>query len=447
MEFINSLITPQSYENITLLQYLTMIILFMYLPFLSIVFGGSLLSMFYRRKGDEQSVRFAREIAEITTINKTSGVFIGLLPALALIMMFAQTLKDINVASVRFLIFSMLAIVIGLILIYVYRYSISFSHFYKKIKKNESEFELDQDVKEDYELISARMPELAQKSNRWAFVLLLVGSYFLIAALSVVSQKGSWQESNGFFYIFYSGSVFIRWVGFFISSITFAGAFLFFTYFWWEGGKKDRPEEFMNFVRERLLKIIITSAMFLPLFVLFSVLLLPAESLSSSVFIFLLIGLICLFTLYHFVYEMMKLNTVAYAGWVFIILLFASVSFIIADQQTRTTATKHNTALLNQEYVTHISELRGESGETEEASGEQIYSIICAACHKFDQKVVGPPYKETLPKYEGKMDELVDFILNPRKINPDYPPMPSQGLKPNEARAVAEYILNKYQSE
>jgi cytochrome c1 len=59
--------------------------------------------------------------------------------------------------------------------------------------------------------------------------------------------------------------------------------------------------------------------------------------------------------------------------------------------------------------------------------------------------LVGPPYNEVLPKYVNNKDALVQFILNPQKINPAYPAMPNQGLKPNEARAVAEYILSTYQ--
>jgi len=49
-----------------------------------------------------------------------------------------------------------------------------------------------------------------------------------------------------------------------------------------------------------------------------------------------------------------------------------------------------------------------------------------------------------LPKYEGKTDELVKFIMNPTQKNPGYPPMPAQGLKPAEARAIADYIMENY---
>ncbi len=52
-----------------------------------------------------------------------------------------------------------------------------------------------------------------------------------------------------------------------------------------------------------------------------------------------------------------------------------------------------------------------------------------------------------IPKYAGKEAQLVAFIRNPVKVNPDYPPMPNPGLKPNEAKAVAKYLLDRLASE
>ena len=76
-------------------------------------------------------------------------------------------------------------------------------------------------------------------------------------------------------------------------------------------------------------------------------------------------------------------------------------------------------------------------------SAEQIYNQKCIACHKFDVKLVGPPYKETVPKYNGDVKKLSEFIFNPVKINPDYPSMPNQGLKKKEAEAMAQWLMEK----
>jgi len=90
---------------------------------------------------------------------------------------------------------------------------------------------------------------------------------------------------------------------------------------------------------------------------------------------------------------------------------------------------------------------RGERSGAEIASvelGEQIYNTKCVACHQFDQRVVGPPYNEVMPKYQGDVEKLKAFILNPVKVNPDYIAMPNQGLKPYEAESAAMFLLKKY---
>jgi len=94
------------------------------------------------------------------------------------------------------------------------------------------------------------------------------------------------------------------------------------------------------------------------------------------------------------------------------------------------------------------------SGETAKDSAQTTETAVdsplskhtrgkkCVACHKFDTKVVGPPYKETVPKYNGDVQQLAEYIYNPVKKDPAYPPMPNQGLKKKEAVAVAQYLLD-----
>jgi cytochrome c551/c552 len=78
--------------------------------------------------------------------------------------------------------------------------------------------------------------------------------------------------------------------------------------------------------------------------------------------------------------------------------------------------------------------------------GEQLYNTKCIACHQFEQKMVGPAYKDVLPKYEGDLEKLKAFILNPVKVNPEFIPMPNQGLKPHEAESAAMFLMQKYEA-
>ena len=98
--------------------------------------------------------------------------------------------------------------------------------------------------------------------------------------------------------------------------------------------------------------------------------------------------------------------------------------------------------MLAVKYDELLTELKGEDIEVE-LNGEEIYKVRCESCHKFDIKLVGPPHNEVVPKYFGKKELLLAFIKNPTRVDETYPPMPNPGLKPAEAKAVADYVLEQ----
>jgi cytochrome c len=144
---------------------------------------------------------------------------------------------------------------------------------------------------------------------------------------------------------------------------------------------------------------------------------------------------------------MIRNSDVKMSGPVFYVLIFSMFGVIVKDQLAMGNATKLNSVILASKYTEYLKEITGENKVMAAANGEQIFKNICSSCHSFDHKIVGPPYKQTLPKYEGKLDQLVAFIRNPSKKNPDYPPMPNPGLRPNEAQAVAEWLMKTYKTK
>ena len=60
---------------------------------------------------------------------------------------------------------------------------------------------------------------------------------------------------------------------------------------------------------------------------------------------------------------------------------------------------------------------------------------------RYDEKLVGPPYNTVLPKYADNPEAMVSYILKPVKVDENYPPMPAQPLKPQQAQAVVKYQL------
>jgi cytochrome c len=159
-----------------------------------------------------------------------------------------------------------------------------------------------------------------------------------------------------------------------------------------------------------------------------------------------MIGLILLFLAYHFLYMIYIKFSSKYVALLYFTLLFMILTVIIGDQLIISNSTKVHSATLALNYDEILKELKGEAGPVE-INGEDIYNVKCASCHKFDRKLVGPPHNEVVPKYFGKEAQLVAFIKNPTKIDPEYPPMPNPGLRPNEAKAVVDYILKKVKED
>lgn len=77
------------------------------------------------------------------------------------------------------------------------------------------------------------------------------------------------------------------------------------------------------------------------------------------------------------------------------------------------------------------------------AEGKAVFDRVCGLCHRFDARLVGPPFNETVPKYRKDPEALKAFIRNPTKKNPGYPPMPKPNVTEKEIDAVAAYLLEK----
>jgi cytochrome c len=78
-----------------------------------------------------------------------------------------------------------------------------------------------------------------------------------------------------------------------------------------------------------------------------------------------------------------------------------------------------------------------------EEKGKAVFETVCASCHRFVTRLVGPPFNEVVPKYTGNVEWLKRFIRDPVKTNAGYPAMPKLGLKEEEIDAVARYLLEK----
>lgn len=82
-------------------------------------------------------------------------------------------------------------------------------------------------------------------------------------------------------------------------------------------------------------------------------------------------------------------------------------------------------------------------------AGEDVFEQKCTACHKMGEKYVGPALGEVTTRRSAAF--IMNMILNPQEMIERHPVgkqllaehmtfMPNQGLTPDQARQVVEYL-------
>jgi len=446
MEFLKNIALPQSAEHIELLHLLLIIVLFLFVPFICSIFGGTALSLFFKRirrkSGDERYGKLSKEIMEIVTINKGVGFIIGIVPLFTTILILSQLLQNSSTSHLDYFGYTLIIVSIALIFIYSYRYSLSFNLIFKAFDKQSSN---DEEVHRDYLKFSHESKKISNQAGINGLIILFLALWIFSIGISSAMFGSQWQPS-GFLSALFNPVVLIRLLLLVVVSFVLAGAAVLFGFFYMNSDKYESTGEYGEFVKSKILRVIFIFAVLLPVFLLVNMLIVPGQLLSGSMFVYSIFGLILLFLVYHFLYMIFIKFSSKFTAMLFFALLFLVLTVIINDQFVIRNSTKVDSIKLADKYDKMLAELEGKGGPVK-LNGEEIYKTHCTACHRLDSKLVGPPHDQVVPKYFGKEKQLIAFIRNPVKVNPDYPPMPNPGLKPNEAKAVAEYLLKRVKED
>ncbi|NWF88920.1 MAG: c-type cytochrome [Ignavibacteriaceae bacterium] len=445
MNFFDNIVLHQSAEHIQLLHYLLILIKFLFLPFLSLILVGTFISLWFWKKGLKENnhlyIQFAKDVIDIFTINKSFGLALGILPLITSILIFAQLLYKSYSAAIVILMTALPLLVLGILLIYILKYSMTFNELFNELGLTS---QLNDSVQEKLRKFSKGSNQLARRSGIIGFALLIVGAWYYVSAVNSAVLAENWVNGNHISLLF-SAEAMLNFIQFLLVAVALAGATILFVFFYWDGGRKNTTEDYKNFIKKFGLTITLVSLILIPAILFINNLLLPKTSYSGAVFSYLFITIALIFFLYHLLYAISKTSNFKMSGQLFFVLIFMILVLIIKEEIVVTNSTKLHSAVLSNDFNKYLSSLKGEDvSKVQGRSGEEIFNVICSTCHKFDEKLVGPPYNKVLVKYEGKMDQLVAFIRNPVKIDPAYPPMPNQGLTPTEARNIADYIMNQH---
>jgi cytochrome c len=440
MEFLKDVATPQSLEHFHLLLFVLNILLIVYVPYLGFLLGSAFVSYRLERRYRRSAAGPGRQVAGdlIATALQDPKVmlFMGVVPALALIFVFTQLLQGTTAMSVALLAFSAIFLVAGAALLLGFRFTFRLRRILESVDPAQAQGENERTAVQEND-----SRQLA--TGRWGTVSVAVAMFLLAGALALSADPDEWARVDGVFALVFSASILMKYAHLLAISAGVTGAALLFYL--------DQPEasqEYRLFVRRLGTQLAVASILAQPVLVLGTIALLPASVLSAMLFGVGGASLVAFLLAAVFVYGVSKEPGKRFASLAFVTVVVAVGMLMTGEQVAVHNATQRHAVVLALEYEKVNEEFKASLGITAASfTGEDIYNGRCSACHLPDARKVGPSFRTVAAKYAGKREALVTFIRNPVKVDPDYPPMPNQGLRPAEVDSIATYLLQTFGPE
>jgi cytochrome c len=443
MEFLKDIALPASLEHYRLVVLVAAMSSMLLLPYIGFVIGTVWLSFRYRAKAetsaDTHTLSLAYQLAECGLQQKSVVVFLGIIPGLALVFSFAQLLQSTPAISVSLAGFGFLLVMIGLFLVYSYKETFRVQEIltsYQSLLKEQKSASVGSP---NVDVFQKENKQNYQRSGKYGLILMVVGFALYAAAFALIARPDEWMETDSLFAVFLSLDVWLKIIlmGAIAAGSTGFGVSYFILS---QNDKTEHPKQLQKTSK----RLIIVSLIILPLALLVNLADVSPLSMSGVLYILAGMSLVSFFLAAHFAYGFSLSGETSTALTGFVLFLISTGLYIGSEYAAIGTATRSQAVIISKQHEKEMEELQSKLGVvTVTFTGEDIYNAKCSACHLFDAKKVGPPYFQTIPKYAGKKTELISFIMNPVKKDPDYPPMPNQGLRPAEADSIANYIMQK----
>ena len=425
MDFLNNLFLPPSANHLHLVKYIILIIYFIHLPFISLVIGGTFFSFVFRllsgNDRNSRNWRVSREFINRLVLRKMAGIFLGVLPLIILMLIEGQVFYDADISVVPFMLITNILVATGITLVYFYQYSFR-----------------ETGISQPVQIAGGAL----------ALFFLFTGYFVFSVNSALILDPGRWAIVNSPLKFLFSWNVIARFLHFICAAFAVSGVAMIFFMFNWKESDREKDVEFADYMKKLSGGIAIGFTLIQPLLIFWNLITLPDQALSGAVYLLTVLVMLLLFIITLTLYRLLKESRIKLGNNVFVLFVVTFIVMIVNDHEARENSIENQTRLL----TSRAEEVRGAIQQEREAAmatsfkpdiklGEEIYNKQCSACHRFDQKLVGPAYDSVLPKYENNRDELIKFIRNPYKIEPGYPPMPKLGLSEKEIMSVAEFLL------
>ena len=442
MEFLKDIALPQSLGHYQLLLFMLNMVSIVLFPYLGFLLGVSLLSWWFdrrgRRSGSAADTRVAFDLLGLGLYRKNLVVFAALVPALVLVFVYAQMLQHTPSIAVGLMGYGFLALLSAAVLLYSYRVTFAVGEILQSYgsllhsRKPTAESAL----VTSYSVITDRTHE---RSGRWGILLLVLAIFLIVGATTAAVDPSRWSTYDSVFDLLLSVQFYVRLALFLSVAAAATGIGVLFLAFRWDEKLVAGDVDHKLMLQRTGVLLSTLAVLAMPLLIVVNVLLLPAVALSGGLFALVGLAILLVFLAGIFVYAYDRDKQSRYTSYALYALLLGLTLLFTADQAAIATATRDHSVELAALYAQKTDELKARLGVGAKAlTGEEIYQGKCSACHLFDQKKVGPPYKEVIPKYEGKKGQLGCLHPQPRQgQSSNIRPCPGRGSsRPRQTQSL-----------
>lgn len=426
MNFFDVTLAPPRADHILIAKYIVIVLSLMFVPYISTLFGSTLLSLIYSFRGKNENnpmfSRLSQDIADTLMGGWGMAIVMGMLPIFTLAACFAQMLYGAEVAIVQYMAVTLVAVVVSIVLA---------MWFKKSFNSREAHF-----------------------TRHLGLGLLAIGAFHFaffafVSSVTVLTFPEKWPLITSAIPLTFDWNMVARLAHFITLTLAITGAAMIFYFFNWMGGKEGVEGEYRDYIRKLGGGLTLAFTVLQTLFFVWYVATLPEMAKSQDIYTLSVVSLAILWGITVMAYFLLANSELKYGTVIFSLVMVFLLIVLVNEHIARESSLSYQNYTL-QKLSTELEEKialdRAQRGGAVASieTGSEIYNAKCIACHRFDVKVVGPPYMSVLPKYKDDLASLKAFVLNPVKKNPEYPAMPNQGLKPHEAESVAMYLLQKY---
>ncbi|HEX5133551.1 MAG TPA: cytochrome c [Candidatus Krumholzibacteria bacterium] len=424
MDFLSQHIIPPSALHMKLLEFLAVVTYTIHLPFIALVVGSTAVALWLTFSDHEiPNPRFARLAGDlIATVlgRRVPLLVLGIMPLLVLPFIYGQWFVGLEKVPMAYIVLPMPGVALGLFLLGLYGAS-----------------------------FKDRATGFARHMGLGLLGLgTLMGSYFvMMSAITRLQDPEKWYRLKNVVILVLNWNVIWKFLLFVHLGFGLTGAAMLFFILRWRSDAASDPE-YANFVRRFGAGLGLAFCFAVPVFNLFYVFTSADVTFDSTVYVLgAAVTLVTMFIAYAFL-GALRSQRARFGATTFTLFIVVFVLSSTFDVRSMANANREHARLVEKQAEREKMEREAMIEENMAAAsgknlGEETFKNVCMQCHRMNEKLVGPPLATVLPKYASNPEELQNFVLNPVKKDPAYPPMPNPGLSPAQARAVAAYLLGQ----